>query len=446
VNGAGIQQSSWQENSLFLALAIVAAVAAKAFLLFVALPYLHDASPTTYQAERFPDWYDLIAMNLAEGHGYRFFPDTTETMLRTPGWVVVLAGIFSVFGYSLTATKVFNLFFSIGTAFLVFSLGKRITQSKRLGLLAAAIAFLHPAILVADSRGGVESFFTLSLAVFVFLTYRALETEAVKDYLIAGVALGVVLLIKSTPALFPPFLFLYLIGLRPDLARVRHAAIRTGALVLAAGVVLSPWTIRNYVLSGEFVPTMSVGGMAAYSGFYIATHRYTGREQYVLDVEAAAEVGSIAQGMNLKFKPGYYPQFYTVGDEVKFYRHLGDIVKGQYAEQPSLLLHVMADNARGFWVQGRTAKATALNMALVLPFLALTIWGAIAAWRRSLMVGPIVLFIATFFAAHLAILGQARYHVPLIPLLALLASITLRPMIGDVPGRAALESRSVTIA
>ena len=439
-----MQRFDWRKNAFGIAGIIAITVAIKALLLFVAIPYLHDASPTTYQAEKFPDWYDLIAMNLAEGNGYRFYPDSTATMLRTPGWVFVLAGIFKVFGDSLAATKVFNLIFSAGTACLVYFLGRRITKSQRLGLIAAAVAFLHPAVLVADSRGGAESVFALSLMVFMLLIYRAIETESIRDYLLAGVALGVALLIKSTAALFPPFLFLYLFALRPSIARVRYAVIRVGALVLVAGAVLSPWIIRNYALSGDFVPTMSVGGKAAFEGLYIATHFTTGREHYVLVEEAAAEENVIAQEMGLKFKPGYYPQFYTVSDEVKFYGHLGDIVKRRYAEHPSLLLNAIAFNSRGFWIQGRTAKATTLNTILVLPFLVMVIWGAYAGWRQSLMVGPILIFIGTFFAAHVAILGQARYHVPLIPLLAILACIPLRSVIGDVSGRVKPEKQEIS--
>jgi hypothetical protein len=136
--------------------------------------------------------------------------------------------------------------------------------------------------------------------------------------------------------------------------------------------------------------------------------------------------------MGLKYKAGYYPQFYSAADELKFYGHLGDVVKGRYREEPLLLVQVMADNARGFWVRGRTARATALNTVPVLPFLALALWGAIAAWRQSLPVGPILLLIAALYAAHVPILGQARYHVPLIPLLAILACIPLRSVIGDV--------------
>jgi hypothetical protein len=226
-----------------------------------------------------------------------------------------------------------------------------------------------------------------------------------------------------------------LIGLRPSFARARHAAVRVGVLVLVSAAVLSPWIIRNYALSGDFVPTMSVAGKAAFEGLYVATHLHTGREDYLLVEDAGDEENLIARQMGLRFKPGYYPQFYTISDEVKFYSHLGDIVKRRYLEQPSLLLDVIGFNARGFWVQGRTAKATTLNTILELPFLALAIWGVYVGWRQHLMVGPILFFIGTFYAAHVAILGQARYHMPLIPLIAILACISLRSVIGDVPGR-----------
>ena len=145
MNGSNMGQSGWQKSTLFLAGAIVGAVALKAFLLFVVIPYLQHVSPTTYQAEKFPDWYDRIAMNLMEGNGYRFYPDTTETMLRTPGWVIVLAGIFSVFGHSLVATKAFNLIFSFATACLVFILGKRVTNSK---VATAHIGACHRCIII----------------------------------------------------------------------------------------------------------------------------------------------------------------------------------------------------------------------------------------------------------------------------------------------------------
>ena len=47
------------------------AIVLKVVLLFVALPAFQGLSPGNYEADKFPDWYDLLAMNIANGNGYR---------------------------------------------------------------------------------------------------------------------------------------------------------------------------------------------------------------------------------------------------------------------------------------------------------------------------------------------------------------------------------------
>jgi len=429
-----LHSGGWQRNGIAIAGITTALVALKAFLLFVIIPYILSALPSTYRADVFPDGYDLIAMNLLAGNGYTFDPTTAPTMLRTPGFVFVLTGIFSVFGHSLVATKVFNLMFSFATACAMFVLGNEVTRSNRLGLLVATITFLHPAILLGDSRGGVESLLSLSIAVFILLIYRALQTEAIKDYLFAGIAFGCILTIKSSAGLFPLFLFLYLIGVRPSFARVAHAAVRVGVLSLVAATVLCPWVVRNYAISGHFGPTSTLAGLAWFQGYYVVTHRNTGQEHWVLLDEAAAEQELIAKAMGLEFKQGFFPLFYRSSDEVRYYGHLGDITRQKYAEEPALLIDTIGYNFRGFWVQGRTRRATTLNTIIVLPLLTAALWGVFVGWRQSQLVRLLVLFISAFVAAHLLFVGVARYHVPLIPLLAVLACAPLRSILEHVPG------------
>lgn len=409
------------------------AIVIKVLLLFVVLAWLQTTSPNNYEADKFQDWYDLLALNIAEGNGYRFFPDTTVTMLRTPAWPLVLAALFSLFGYGITAVKVFNLLCSIGTAALTFLLCERICGRRPLALLAALIAFLHPAIVIADSRGGVESFFMFFLMLFIWLLYRAFDNNRHASYAQAGIALGVLLLTKSTAVMFAPCVFLYQLTKNWSIAGFRRAFVSTALLSLVAGLILSPWIVRNFLLSGEFVPTMSVGGMSSYSGYYIASHRSSDREQYQLDIEASKEMGTVAIAMGLRHRPGYYTQLYTVTDELKFYRQLGTIVWDKYRNEPGLFRRVLLDNAVGFWVHGRTQKATMMNMLLVLPFLALSVAGAWVGWRRQLPVLPIVLMIGAFYAVHIPILGQARYHVPLIPVMAVLLVLVLLPWVRSEP-------------
>ena len=56
-----------------------------------------------YWAQNFPDGYDLIAQNLVDGNGYRYFSDTALTLQRTPAYPLLLAAIFGVFGHQLIA-------------------------------------------------------------------------------------------------------------------------------------------------------------------------------------------------------------------------------------------------------------------------------------------------------------------------------------------------------
>jgi len=429
-----MRRSRWklqdfQIGTMQLAWIAGVAILIKVLLLFVALPAFQGLSPGSYEADKFPDWYDLLAMNIANGNGYRFFPDTTETMLRTPAWPLILAGIFNIFGPSLLAVKVLNMLLSVGTGWLTYLLGRQISGSELLGVIAALIAFLHPAILIADSRGGVESLTMFFMVVFMVLVYRAFTDDSLRKYASAGVVLGILLLIKSTAVMFAPCIFLYKFLKQPDLPGAGKAMLVTGVLTIAATVVLSPWIVRNYLLSGEFVPTMSVGGMSSYSGYYIANNRYSGRDQHVLDLEASNEMGKVAQQMGLPHRPGYYTQFYTIADEVKFYGRLGEIVRQKYREEPGIFVKVLWENASGFWVRGRSTKATQLNMVVVLPFLALTIAGMVIGMRYSRPVLPLALMIVAYYAVHIPILGQARYHVPLIPVMAVLLVLVLLPWI-----------------
>ncbi|MDV7398999.1 glycosyltransferase family 39 protein, partial [Arthrospira platensis SPKY1] len=105
--------------------------------------------------------------------------------------------------------KILNMLLSMGTAWLTYLLARKISGSELLGVLAALIAFFHPAVLIADSRGGVESFTMFFIVVFMALAYRAFDDNSLRKYAEAGVVLGVLLLIKSTAVMFAPCVFLY---------------------------------------------------------------------------------------------------------------------------------------------------------------------------------------------------------------------------------------------
>jgi len=413
-----------REKQIFIFI-IFGLVALKGLLLFAIIPSFQHSSPELYNASQFMDGYELIAQNLLEGRGYRMYPDTSETLIRTPGFVVILAGIFAIAGKSLMAVKAVNLLFSLATGWLLYKLASKLTGSWLIALIASVIYLLYPGTVIAESRGGSESVFTFSIVLFMSLFYRALDTLRYRDFALAGAALGFGLLVKSAIALALPVLFLYSVVRKRSRASLWRLACLFSTKALVAFLVLSPWVIRNYKLTGKFIPTMTQGGLAAFQGLYVVEHRSSGMQHHELLSAAAAEQERIADAMGVRVQHGFYPQFYSAIDEVRYYRALGKKAIAEYRRSPVLLLRVVLYNLWGFWFQGKTNKATVLNMALTIPFLFLVTIGMFAAMRRKLYVGPLILVVGAFVAAHLPIIAVARFYIPLVPLLAVPASLPI---------------------
>jgi 4-amino-4-deoxy-L-arabinose transferase-like glycosyltransferase len=404
---------------------IVGFIVIKGLLLFAVLPLFHHGVAEVYKADDFPDGYDFIAQNLLEGHGYRMYPNTSETLLRAPGFVIILAGIFAIAGKSLPAVKAFNMLMSLLTGWLLFRLASRVTGSWLAAMIASAIFLLYPGTVIVESRGGLEATFTFSIVLFMLLFYRALDTLRYRDFALVGAVFGFSLLIKSTLALALPILFLFSVVRRRERASLWRLTSLFATSALAASLVLSPWVIRNYNLTGEFIPTSTLGGLAAFQGLYVVEHPSSGKQHGELLNEAAEEQVRIARDMGFRSLPDFFPQFYSAADEVRYYRALGDSAKAKYEDSPSLLLKVGIHNLWAFWFQGKTSKATTMNMVLTIPFLILSAAGACVARRRRFCVGPLLLVVTVFVAVHLPLIAVARFYIPLVPLLAVPAALPI---------------------
>jgi 4-amino-4-deoxy-L-arabinose transferase-like glycosyltransferase len=402
-------------------------VAIHAILLFAVIPQISSSLTPTYNQDRFIDGYDQLAANLAQGNGYRFFPDTARTLMREPGYPLLLAGILLVFGPSFTAVKVMNMLLALAVAWLMTRIAWRFSSRPWLTILPPLLFLFHPGTLIAESRGGVEILFAFLIALFVLALYRALENNRGWDYAAAGAVLGVTVLVRSTPLLFPVFLLGYLLvfeGRRiPRLVICRNIAV----LILVMFAVVSPWIIRNYAITGRFVPTASVLGVSVHAGEYICEHRSEGRPWFMLDHEAAMERGKLATQLGYPFKGGYYQVFYNSEDELKFSKFLFQRVVSEYQQSPLLCVKCVTYNLFNFWFAGKTWKSTLLNLAVQLPYMILAVAGAVLCVKNHQfkVLAPLVLFMLYVIAVYIPILAQARYSVPLLPFMSILASMAL---------------------
>ena len=415
------RQNNGQVSCGTFFIALGTAFLVKIFLLLVVLPFVSEHISPFYGIG-FADDYDKIAINIAQGNGYRFYPDTAPTIMREPGYPLLLSAVFALFGYSLPAARLLNALLAVAGAGIIAVLAGKVSKHWAVIVGAPLLFLFHPGTMVAESRGGFEIFFIFSLLLFFLVLYKALADGRTKWFALAGIVLGWAVLIRSTFILFPLFLLLYLWLFRrdfyPGLAAVGRVVAMTGAMLF----VISPWVARNYAVVEKLVPTTSVQGIAAHAGQYICQHLTFDNEFQQLDSAAAQERIRFASELGYAFRGGYYQYFFDTADEVEFSNHLVATVLREYAKSPGLVIKCASANLFNFWFAGKNWRATVMNVLVQLPLLVLAaggLWCARRAGRWS-AVAPMALAIAYLMLLHAPIHAQARYSVPLVPFIAIL--------------------------
>ncbi len=415
----------FSRKSIFLIL--LAALLANAAIVLVGVPEAGSRFALTYSMS-FGDLYDLIAKNLDQGNGYRVDPAMGNTMLREPGYPLLLAAVFRLGGYGIQQARVTCVLLAFGAALILLRLTRKITGDAMTALASALLFLLYPGTLIAEARAGIEipSLFTVLL--FVLVLYYAVEKGSLWWYWAAGLLLGLAVLIRSEVLLFPLVLLVYLLlGARGWVER-RKVVERMAVLALGAVVVMSPWITRNYVLVHEFVPTATVAGVAAQEGLYTCENAANADPFWVGQMKAGFEREKLATRLGKPFIGPYYQLFYTPHDEVAFNHALLNQVSAEYHSHPALLAGCAAKNLFfNFWFLGKTRQSVLLNAIVQAPLLGLAIGGAAVLWKRGLLrkAGIILLYILYIPAVHAPIIAHARHSMLIVPFLAILAAVFL---------------------
>lgn len=412
-------------RSVFLIL--FAALLVNAAIVLVGLPKVSSHLESTYSTN-WGDLYDLIARNLDHGNGYRVEPTTGYTMLREPGYPLLLAAIFELGGPALQQARVACVMLAFGAALMLMRLARRITGAETTALVAALLFLLYPGILVAEAHGGIEipSIFTVML--FMLVLHGAVEKGSLWRYGAAGLLLGLAALVRSEVLLFPLFLLVYLVFASKGAGERLKMATRIAALGLGTVVVMSPWIIRNYRLVHKIVPGATVAGVAAQEGLYTCESAAPGESFAQAETDAGFKRAEIARQLGKQFIGPYYQLFYTPQDEFAFNQALLSHVSTEYRSHPELLARCATKNLFfNFWFLGKRRQSILLNVLVQAPLLGLALAGVVVLWKRGLLhkAGIVLLYILYIPTVHAPIIAHARHSTLTVPFLAILAAISL---------------------
>jgi hypothetical protein len=229
--------------------------------------------------------------------------------------------------------------------------------------------------------------------------------------------------------LFPLLLVVYFLFTSKNWGARGKVVLRMVVLVAGTLVAMSPWIIRNYLLVHEFVPTGTLGGVAAQEGLYTCEHL----AQYGSFAEAQRGAGreraEVARQLGLPFEGSYYYQiFYTPQDEIRFNRSLLNRVSQEYRNDLGVLVGCEAKNLFfKFWFLGKSQQATRINMLMQLPLLALAIGGVIILHKQKFLRNSIIVLLYVIYIPmiHASIIAHARHSMLVVPFLMIPTSVFL---------------------
>jgi 4-amino-4-deoxy-L-arabinose transferase-like glycosyltransferase len=213
-------------------------------------------------------YHVLIAEALLTGKGYiaddapltagRNIRDAgQEALFKAPFYEFFLAGTFAISGYS------FGLFFPLQALFggllsgFMGLISLRVFRRPEAAWFAGIAAAAHPILVNSASQPYNENlfFFFFAVAIWAFLVW--FQTQRTKWAILCGIMIGFCVLTRENGVLL-------LVAMGAVMLLAAPRTLRTwtgyGVIALIAIGVVAPWSIRNYVRFGVFVPVASIIG------------------------------------------------------------------------------------------------------------------------------------------------------------------------------------------
>ncbi len=369
--------------------------------------------------------YRRLGNNILAGNGFAMDAGS-PTSIRPPLYPAMLAATWYVAGAdNLQAVRLVQIVLGLGTAGLVFLVGRRL-YGEAVGRIAAAVAWLYPSLVFSNFLILTETLFTFLLVAFVFLAVALVQKPRAWTAIACGAMLALAALARSV--LWPSPLLLC-----PLLALLIRAPIRTRLtsallVLLAFAMVIAPWSIRNTRLQGVFTTVDTMGGINLRMGNYEYTPEdrmwdavsITGDRNWVHALGEERIDGPITEGVKDKWAQRKAIEYIR--------QHPGQSLRRsliKFADFWGLEREFIAGVRDGFfspplWFQVLASLTIVVGYAAVAVLGGAGIWLARPSdWRLHLL----LLFpVALITAAHTIVFGHSRYHFPLMPILGIYAA------------------------
>ena len=420
---------------------VLAALLALAFLVrFFGVPLVHQSGTTSDERE-----YVYMAKNILSGEG---FIDSNGTQsVRAPLFPGLLAGLLLLDG-SLTLAYLLGVVCGVLAVWLVYLLTLRVGENISAARWSAGIAAFFPGLVIYSTLLQTETLYIVFFLAALLAAYDLAQAPGTGKGVGFGVWAG---LAGLTRAVFVPFFPLLLLAVAAGGARIEGRKVSSLAVALLVFVlVLLPWSVRNYALHGKVIPVSTFSGPSLLLGNNPFTHGTirlddgfdewfarrvedrTGKAREDLrEVEWSELSGEIAREYIVEHPGKWWGLLFRKAQVMIIYP-----ITNTDAFSP---VQLMALCAEAFLL-----LAAVLGLLTPVPARA-KVEGATR--RRSRAIVWITLTVLFFLLVHIFLHAEARYRLPLVPLLCVLAGVGLaRPVSGANRWRVWSGGRRFTLA
>jgi 4-amino-4-deoxy-L-arabinose transferase-like glycosyltransferase len=370
--------------------------------------------------------YAAIASNLVHAREFALTPGELTSM-RPPLYPAFVAMLWTLAGSEdpqvVRGAQVgLGLLLVVLTYFVALRL-----YSRREAVLAAAVVAFYPSLLYAGVLVLTEVLFTVFVMGFVLLFLTLLDRPRAWVAVAMGALLGMAALTRSVLWPFPVVLLPLLIA--AIRAPMPKRLVVAGCCFVGFVAIVGPWAVRNTRLQHTLTVVDTMGGMNLRMGNYEYTPedrmwdavRLSGEKNW--SYEAGQTIPGAAtwiEGQKDKWAQRAALDYMVRHPWITFRRSVLKFADfwGQEREMIAALRARLYNPPRWFALLAMTSVLIAYP--LVVLSAALGVWLAVPAERRGHWL--ILTVIAFVNAIHTLVFGHSRYHLPLVPLLAVYAA------------------------
>lgn len=376
--------------------------------------------------------YDMLARSLAAGHGYRWYQrqdvermrpyleayfgvdlpieqvpvEGFLTVHRPPGYALMLSALYALVGLEgrIASARLFQAFLGALLAPLAFVLAHKLGLSGKAASRAGVVVAAYPILWMYPLGLASENLFIPLVLIGVIFSLHALENVRLSTVVLAGLTLGAATLTRSVLAAFLPlaaYVFLRRLGSRKALA-----------FVLSALLVTLPWAVRNSLVVGRPAFIENSLGYNLFIGYH---------------PEGDGEFFSRAAVIPLRFLDDAERERWSMEQAVGFIRAdpiraAGLIVRRfgfLWGLEDRELTYFYSNNFFGPIAQPWLLLAYLVLVSPLIIVGASAPFGMAGTQRGRDLVLCLVLALQV---AHVLILAEPRFHLPLVPYLAAYAA------------------------